>query len=328
MLTKYLIPGIALIGLVCAVLFVRAGGKPVPASQPVAQPAQAPFAAYLAGAGIIESSTENIAVGTVVPGVVLEVYAKVGDAVKVGQPLFRIDDRDLQAELVVKKATVETARARVQVEQALLADLRNQLEMWSSVNDARAISKQELDTKRFAVATGEARLAQAAAELKAADAGVLATQTLIDRTIARSPINGQVLQVKVRVGEFAPTGVLPTALMLLGEVTTLNVRVDIDENDAWRLKPNARARAFIRGNRDLATDLRFVRVEPYVVPKRSLTGESTERVDTRVLQVLYSFPAGAIPAYVGQQMDVFIEADPIGNAPAATMGSAADREGK
>jgi hypothetical protein len=121
--------------------------------------------------------------------------------------------------------------------------------------------------------------------------------------------------------------------MLLGEVSVLHVRVDIDENDAWRLKQNSRARAFIRGNRDLATDLSFVRVEPYVVPKRSLTGESTERVDTRVLQVLYSFPAGAIPVYVGQQMDVFIEADPIGQASTLTAGTvstdpAGDREGK
>jgi hypothetical protein len=55
-----------------------------------------------------------------------------------------------------------------------------------------------------------------------------------------------------------------------------------------------------------------VRVEPYVVPKRSLTGESTERVDTRVLQVLYRFDPAAMKVYVGQQVDVFVEAPPIG----------------
>ncbi|MFO0082199.1 MAG: secretion protein HlyD, partial [Phycisphaerales bacterium] len=51
-----------------------------------------------------------------------------------------------------------------------------------------------------------------------------------------------------------------------------------------------------------------VRIEPYVIPKRSLTGESTERVDTRVLQVVYAFPREALNAYVGQQVDVRIEA--------------------
>jgi hypothetical protein len=66
----------------------------------------------------------------------------------------------------------------------------------------------------------------------------------------------------------------------------------------------------VRGNRDLKTALEFVRVEPYVLPKRSLTGESTERVDTRVLQVLYAFDPRGFPVYVGQQMDVFVEAAP------------------
>jgi hypothetical protein len=75
--------------------------------------------------------------------------------------------------------------------------------------------------------------------------------------------------------------------------------------------PNARAEAALRGNARLRTPLEFVRVEPFVVPKKSLTGDSTERVDTRVLQVIYRFPRGKIPVYVGQQMDVFIEAPPV-----------------
>jgi len=59
--------------------------------------------------------------------------------------------------------------------------------------------------------------------------------------------------------------------------------------------------------------LKLVWVEPYVVPKKSLTGDSTERVDTRVLQALYSFDRASLPAYVGQQMDVFIEAPDTGS---------------
>jgi hypothetical protein len=51
-----------------------------------------------------------------------------------------------------------------------------------------------------------------------------------------------------------------------------------------------------------------VRVEPYVVPKVSLTGSSTERVDTRVLQVIYSFECPKDrPVYVGQQVDLFVK---------------------
>lgn len=325
MLTKYIIPALAVFGLIFAVVFVRAGNKPIPASQPVALPAQPPFEAYIAGAGIIEASTENIAVGTVVPGIVNEVFVKVGDHVAKGQPLFKIDDRELQSMLLVRQASLESAKAKESVEQANLADLENQLSMYKDIGDARAITKEELDKRQFAVSTQKAKRLGAQAEVKSAEAQVEQTKIDLDRLIVRAPVDCDVLQVKVRRGEFAPTGVLSTPLMLLGDVQTLHVRVDIDENDAWRLKPGAKARASLRGNRDLATDVTFVRTEPYVVPKRSLTGESTERVDTRVLQVLYSFKPVDLPVYVGQQMDVYIEAPALrpatGSATAPAMES-------
>ncbi len=107
--------------------------------------------------------------------------------------------------------------------------------------------------------------------------------------------------------------------MLLGNTDVLNVRVDIDENDAWRVQTSRSAVAYVRGNRDLRTPLQFLRIEPYVVPKKSLTGDSSERVDTRVLQVLYQFDPKSLPVFVGQQMDVFIEAPPIGRSAAYTQ---------
>src|SRR5262249_57732752 len=72
----------------------------------------------------------------------------------------------------------------------------------------------------------------------------------------------------------------------------------------------------VRGNAELKAPLRFVRFEPFVVPKRSLTGDSTERVDTRVLQVIYRIEQDDVPMFVGQQLDVFIDgAKPAGNVP-------------
>ena len=65
---------------------------------------------------------------------------------------------------------------------------------------------------------------------------------------------------------------------------------------------------YLRGNRSIQTPLTFLRFEPYVVPKQSLTGSATERVDTRVLQAIYRFERKNLPIFVGQQMDVFIEA--------------------
>jgi len=152
----------------------------------------------------------------------------------------------------------------------------------------------------------------ARANVELAEAQVLQTKTDLDRALVRAPRDGVVLQVNVREGEYVgtPPG---QALMLLGAVNDkVHVRVDINEHDIPRFRPGAPARASLRGDPRQDFPLTFVRVEPYVLPKKSLTGDNTERVDTRVLQVIYAVEARYRPLYVGQQVDVFIEAPETG----------------
>ena len=307
MIRKYVLPGLAVAGLGVAIFTVVAGSKAIVPARPVADPAQSPYRAFVAGSGIVEASTENIAIGTELSGVVSKIYVQIGSRVKTGDPLFTIDDRARRAELATRKASVQVAEAQ-------LADSQNQLALAESITDKRAMSVEERDKRRYAVQKAEAQLVQARAELTT-------VETDLDRLTVRAPVDGQVLQLKVHLGEFAPTGVLATPLILLGNVDKLCVRVDVDENDAWRVRNGAPATANLRGNKDIKTPLEFVRFEPYIVPKKSLTGDSAERVDTRVLQVIYGFEPGALPIYVGQQMDVFIDAPDQQVAAAATKGA-------
>ena len=349
MIRMYFLPVLAVVGIIFASWVMVMGGKPTPEALPVTQPSQPPFRSYASGAGMIEASSENIAIAPVIGGIVMEVHVKPGSKVQAGDPLLKIDDRALQAQLAVRKTALELARqrlsrltelprredippaeAKLAEADAALADTQNQLKLWESVSDQRAVSQDELSRRRFAVKGAEARRDQAKtaldllkagswkpdieiakAELAATEAQVQEAETEIGRFTTRAPVNGEILQVKVRAGEYAPTGVLATPLILMGNLDRLHIRADIDENDAWRINPGAKAIAFVRGNRDLKTPLDFVRIEPYIVPKRSLTGDSIERVDTRVLQLIYAFDRKELPVYVGQQMDVYIEAPPI-----------------
>ena len=68
---------------------------------------------------------------------------------------------------------------------------------------------------------------------------------------------GRILQIKIHLGEFAQSGVVTPPLMLLGDDSRLHVRVDINENDAWRVQTTAPAMAFVPGNPDLKVRLRF-----------------------------------------------------------------------
>jgi len=308
MIGKYLLPVLAVFGISFAVLMVVRGSKTIPPAQPVVDPSAPPYTSSVAGSGIIEANTENISIGTLIPGVVSQIYVSVGSKVKASDPLFRLDDRDLRAQLEVRRAALRVAEASVKVEKASLADLKNQLERAEILCNKQVVSVDELDRRRYAVQIAGAKLSHARADVLSAKAQSRETETNLERIIVRAPIDGEVLQLKIHIGEFAPAGITQTPLILLGNVEPLNVRVDVDENDAWRVRSGAPAIAFLRGNRNIKTNLKFVRFEPYVVPKKSLTGDSIERVDTRVLQVIYSIEQTSLTIFAGQQMDVYIDA--------------------
>lgn len=294
MFRKYILPLFAIAGVAVAVYVAIQGARTTPPAAPVSEAPNPPYREFVAGSGLVEANTENIAVGTHIAGIVSKIHVQVGLQVKAGDPLFTIDDRAQRALVSVKKAAVKVAQTQ-------LGRARYQETLGEDLSEKKVVSVEVRDMRRLDVQTAEAQLAQADADLAAAT-------TDLDRLTVRAPADGQILQLKLHCGEFAPVGVLQQPLILLGGVEPMNVRVDVDENDAWRVHAGAPAMGYLRGNNQIHAPLRFVRFEPYVVPKASLTGESTERVDTRVLQVIFSFERTGLPIAVGQQMDVFIDA--------------------
>ena len=295
MFRKVVLPLLALAGIGLGIYAATRSAKTIPPAQPVSDAPQPAYQKFVAGAGIVESSTENIAVGTHIAGIVAKIYVQIGDCVKAGDPLFTVDDRATRADIATREAAIQVAEADV-------ANTKYEMHLAETLAADKIAAIEQRDLSRYAFQKAEAQWAQARANLKSA-------QTDLERLTVRAPVSGQVLQLKVHLGEYAPAGVLEQPLILLGSVTPLHLRVDVDENDAWRVRQGAAATGYLRGNKDINAPLKFVRFEPYVVPKKSLTGESTERVDTRVLQVIFSFERGALPVFVGQQMDVFIDAE-------------------
>jgi multidrug efflux pump subunit AcrA (membrane-fusion protein) len=310
---KYLLPLLAIAGLFFAGYTVVSSNQPMPVAQAVAEPSSSPFKEFIAGAGIIEAQSQNIAIGTPLPRIVMRVAVKVGDQIKANTPLFYLDERDTRADLAIKEADLAKATASVNEAKAALTDTESLENLAESVTDKRAISREELLRRHNAVAIAKSKLDSAKAVVQQAQAAVASIRTTLDRLIVRSPIDAEVLQVNIRAGEFAQAGALITPLMLIGNMDQLHVRVDIDENDAWRFDKKTKAVAYLRGNRDFKVDLELAYLEPFVIPKKSLTGDSTERVDTRVLQALYRFDRKQLPIYIGQQMDVFIETQAVKN---------------
>lgn len=272
---------------------------------PVAPPAK-PEGTRLAATGILEALEENVAVGAPAPGLVTRVLVRVADTVARDTPLFQLDDRELQAQLLRHKAAIAVNQAQLAVAAAQRTKVQDILDRLKSVPDQRAISQDDLRNRINDLTVAEAQVVSAEAQLQAAHAEVRQTELLIERLVVRAPRAGTVLQVNIREGEYAsPQNRL--APMILGDLHQLQVRADVDEQNAVQVREREGAVAYIKGDSTRPLPLQFVRIEPYVIPKQSLTGVSTERVDTRVLQVIYRLE---VPKdrklYVGQQVDVMI----------------------
>jgi HlyD family secretion protein len=246
--------------------------------------------------------------------------------------LHRLDMEPRGVSLPPLKARMKTATAMLRQQKDKLARLEN-------VADGRAISQQELVQQRLLVEEAEAKLLEAQStlaekeagawqpELDEAQAQVQEQRALIEslkaqlkelnvqlaQSTVKAPKAGTVLQVNARVGEtlqlMQMSGKSSTPAVLLGDVKELQVRVDIDEVLASQVKAGMHAKAFIKGNSKLGFPLTFERIEPFMVPKTSLTGGTAERNDVRVLQVIYRFtPPADFSVYPGQQVDVYLDA--------------------
>lgn len=317
------------------------------AQLPLISHPKSPFKSYISGVGIVEASSDNISIGTPLNRIVEKVLVKVGNEVKKGDVLFVLENQDLEADLHTKQVAYDIAVARLNKLEAMprpeditaaqssfktaevdLSQAKSQYEMVQGLEDSRAISREEINRRRFNYEQAESKLQQAQADLEKVKSGtwkpdlqiayletlqakadVARSKTEIDRTIIRSPIDGKILQVKIHEGEFPPLDSFRMPLMILGDTEQKHLSVSINQFDAPNFNSNAPAVAYLQGNARFEFPLEFVRIEPYLINKQNLNNNIQEKVDTRVLEVIYRFKTDAHNLFIGQQMDVFIQAD-------------------
>lgn len=330
-MVKWIVIAVAVVGLGVAVFAAATAKEREVSPPPASAPSINPFVNGVASTGLVEAATRNVAVAPPEPGLVIEVLAEVGDEVKAGQTLLRLDGRSIEAELIRGRAARDLAAARVALlkaqprseelpplqaaleqAEALERDAAAELERAREAFRRDASTSAEVDRRRFALeatraATHAARarlqltragawnmdVEVARASLMSAEADLEAWSIRLDRLTVRSPIDGVVLQRNISAGEYAALGA-GDGVFVVGDLSALRVRALVNEEDAPRLRSGAAAMARARG---ATTDglelvpLRMLRIEPLARPKRQLTGVAGELVDTRVIEVLFEVEA-------------------------------------
>lgn len=240
---------------------------------------------------------------------------------------------EVEGTLPTLRAQLAIAEAAVMAAEVQRAEAEADLAASEQLVSGQTIARREIERKVTALRAAEAVLAEATARLAQAQAEVdrtdpdrdgtrllpllaaienaraaLATaETERDLLTVRSPVAGRVLEVNARPGEYAGQSD-GDGLVTLAADGNLQVRVEVEEADVPLLVDGAAASALVRGGDGAQSiPLAFVRREPLLKPKATLSGGPAERIDTRVVEVLFDLDATAGGVVPGQLLDVLIE---------------------
>lgn len=240
--------------------------------------------------------------------------------------------KELRGEVESRQAKVAAAAASVRQAAAARAFAERELRRVESLKAKGAATPEEIELRRLNLETEEMRWESSQANEREARANlalldhpeeapsIVLQESLIaeaeaaagrdavqlDLHTIRAPFRCRVLQVQCHPGEYLASTASAKAAMIVGVTDPLHVRVEIDEADIPRLSDTATAYAVVRGRGDRKVPLTFVRREPLVVPKTNLAGGQRERIDTRVLEVIYAVTEEDLEATVGQLVDVYL----------------------
>jgi HlyD family secretion protein len=285
--------GLAAAGLVAALISAYFMGQKPPTLPPAFKPFENPYPNGIYAEGIIESaqpSASDIDLFPEVGATVTRIHVSEGQHVEKGDLLIELDDTVPRAQAAAALATWESA------EKTLAKDRR------AYRLDPGSISRDALDSAIQLAATYKGTYDAAVAldvkyTLRAPSSGVV-TQV---NTTTRSYVSSQGVYDPYTQGYDPP-------VVMGSSIAGLQLRCYVDEILIPRLPPVSRIKAQmeVRGT-DIRIPLSFVRVQPFVSPKIQLTDERQERVDVRVLPVIFSFPKPQnVQVFAGELVDVYI----------------------
>jgi HlyD family secretion protein len=296
--------------------------------------------------GRVEPRSGEIKITAPLPGGrIAEVPVKANDEVFAGELLVRLDDEEARAHVAEADAQVAlhkrarndqsapTASAdRRKAEDAAadaersLADARSALDKTTADWRAGSAPKADLDAARTALSRAQDRLRErqdaltklkASAdtplptrlegELNVAQAEWRVAQAALEKMQIRAPADGVVLRVDAKKGELAVPSMEP-ALLIIGDVSALRVRAEVNEQDIGRIRPGqsvlVRAAAF----HGRSFEGKVSAIARVVGPSRINSADPRKFNDVDVLEVLVDL-ADPGPLVVGQQVDVYFKSE-------------------
>ncbi len=326
----------------CAAVGATLYLKSKPNEPATVQAATVSPAARVVAAGRVEPVSEEVRIGTELDGKLASVPVEEGDHIRRGQVIATLSNGDFAARVALADSTIHEreaelerlrngarpqeraeAEANVAEAEAQRHHAQRELDRMRGLLSKGAVSRLETDAaeREFNVArarftavqertnlvkdsTRPEEIRRAEAELSRARAQRQEAEAMLAKTILRSPIDGVVLRKHRKTGESVSTQ-NGTAILVLGDVSKLRVRLDIDETDVAKIRVGQPVRMKATAYGDKVFTGKIARIGRILGRKNVRTDEPTERVDTKILETLVDLdPGSELP--LGLRVDAFI----------------------
>ena len=300
---------IAGIGIIAGIISVFMYNQKIKV-QPPLNVSYNPYTTGIYATGIVESyqtNGSNVNIYSEVSARITDIMVTNGQKIKTGEPLMALDDS-------VQRGVVEKDAADIRYAQANLTDVQDQLNKIQTAYqlNPKSVSKNDLDNAINAVKIAQEAVAVAQGQYDA-------DKALLDKYIIYSPIDGVVFRIVPAIGDYSAAsvgsydtytqGYLPP-IQLGVETPYLQVRAYVDEILTPRLPEPDKLQAmmFVRGLQNHSIHLEFSSLQPLTSPNIELSAERNERVDVRVLPIIFKFEKPSdINVFPGQLVDVYIK---------------------
>jgi RND family efflux transporter MFP subunit len=169
-----------------------------------------------------------------ITGKVRTLLIEEGQRVAEGEVLATLDDAEARAEVALRQAQVEAARAGLAEIQSALANAEREFGRQRELETQKLISASVLDATRTQAEALRARLASQQSQVKVADEALLAAKVQLDNTIVRAPFAGVVTVKAAQPGEMispisAGGGSIRTGIGTIVDMDSLEIQVDVSE---------------------------------------------------------------------------------------------------
>lgn len=245
------------------------GGVRGPTVVTVGEVARGPFTPETAYVGTLAADTAaDVAARSAGP--LVEVSAEVGDRVRRGEVLARVDAADERERIEQAQANLEMARATLAQRQAALGIADTTTERTSALFEQNLVPRQQLDAIEAERAGARAAVDVAAAQVAQARAALSAAEVALEQTRIVAPFDGVVGRRYLDLGAFASQN---DPVFQVADLSTIRVAVALPEAQAARVGPGLPAVVELRSLPGERFGGRVARVSDVLDP-RSNTAEA------------------------------------------------------